>query len=164
MTFLSDAMIDPSDRIRIHPKEFFYVVLIIGIHVLPLWSKVLNKKDMSEQKVVICKDLKSELQDFLSSLKYDKLFILMDTNTKEKCFPLVEDIPAFQKAPILVMEAGDMNKGFVSLSQIWTALSNEGASRNSLLVNLGGGMVTDMGGFAGATFKGASVRSISLRP
>ena len=67
---------------------------------------------MSEQKVVICKDLKSELQDFLSSLKYDKLFILMDTNTKEKCFPLVEDIPAFQKAPILVMEAGDMNKGF----------------------------------------------------
>lgn len=63
---------------------------------------------MSEQKVVICKDLKSELQDFLSSLKYDKLFILMDTNTKEKCFPLVEDIPAFQKAPILVMEAGDM--------------------------------------------------------
>ena len=89
---------------------------------------------MSEQKVVICKDLKSELQDFLSSLKYDKLFILMDTNTKEKCFPLVEDIPAFQKAPILVMEAGDMNKGFVSLAQIWTALSNEGASRNSLLV------------------------------
>ena len=101
---------------------------------------------MSEQKVVICKDLKSELQDFLSSLKYDKLFILMDTNTKEKCFPLVEDIPAFQKAPILVMEAGDMNKGFVSLAQIWTALSNEGASRNSLLVNLGGGMITDMGG------------------
>ena len=96
---------------------------------------------MSEQKVVICKDLKSELQDFLSSLKYDKLFILMDTNTKEKCFPLVEDIPAFQKAPILVMEAGDMNKGFVSLAQIWTALSNEGASRNSLLVNLGGGMI-----------------------
>lgn len=45
---------------------------------------------MSEQKVVICKDLKSELQDFLFSLKYDKLFILMDTNTKEKCFPLVE--------------------------------------------------------------------------
>ena len=77
---------------------------------------------MSEQKVVICKDLKSELQDFLFSLKYDKLFILMDTNTKEKCFPLVEDIPAFQKAPILVMEAGDMNKGFVSLAQIWTCL------------------------------------------
>lgn len=116
---------------------------------------------MSEQKVVICKDLKSELQDFLFSLKYDKLFILMDTNTKEKCFPLVENIPAFQKAPILVMEAGDMNKGFVSLAQIWTALSNEGASRNSLLVNLGGGMITDMGGFAGATFK-RGIRTINI--
>ena len=87
---------------------------------------------MSEQKVVICKDLKSELQDFLSSLKYDKLFILTDTNTKEKCFPLVEGVSAFQKAPIFVMETGDMNKGLASLIQIWTILSNEGASRNSL--------------------------------
>lgn len=76
-------------------------------------------------------------------------------------FSLVEDIPAFQKAPILVMEAGDMNKGFVSLAQIWTALSNEGASRNSLLVNLGGGMITDMGGFAGATFK-RGIRTINI--
>ena len=116
---------------------------------------------MSEQKVVICKDLKSELQDFLSSLKYDKLFILTDTNTKEKCFPLVEGVSAFQKAPIFVMEAGDMNKGLASLIQIWTILSNEGASRNSLLVNLGGGMITDMGGFAGATFK-RGIRTINI--
>lgn len=87
MTFLSDLMIDSFGSNKNSIRRNFYVVLIIGIHVLPLWSKVLNKKDMSEQKVVICKDLKSELQDFLFSLKYDKLFILMDTNTKEKCFP-----------------------------------------------------------------------------
>ena len=73
---------------------------------------------MSEQKVVICKDLKSELQDFLSSLKYDKLFILMDTNTKEKCFPLVEDIPAFQKSPILVIQATNIKKSFVPFAHI----------------------------------------------
>lgn len=81
---------------------------------------------MLGQKVVICKDLKSELQDFLSSLKYDKLFILMDTNTQEKCFPLVEDIPALREAPILVTEAGDTNKCLASLSRIWTALSDGG--------------------------------------
>ena len=116
---------------------------------------------MSEQKVVICKDLKSELQAFLSTLEYDKLFILTDTNTREKCFPLVQDVPAFADAPVIVTEAGDTHKGIEYLSNIWARLSNEGASRKSLLVNLGGGMVTDMGGFAGATFK-RGIRTINI--
>ncbi|MDD2952346.1 MAG: 3-dehydroquinate synthase [Parabacteroides sp.] len=116
---------------------------------------------MSEQKVVICEDLKSELQGFISSRKYYKLFILTDTNTKEKCFPLVEEVPAFRKAPVFVIEGGDENKSPESLSRIWTLLSNEGASRNSLLVNLGGGMITDLGGFAGATFK-RGIRTINI--
>ena len=47
------------------------------------------------------------------------------------------------------------------MSYIWTRLSNEGASRNSLLINLGGGMITDMGGFAGATFK-RGIRTINI--
>lgn len=116
---------------------------------------------MSEQKVVICKDLRSELQTFLSSLKYDKLFILTDTNTIEKCYPLIKEVPAFQDVPVIVTEAGDTHKSVEHLSGIWSRLSNEGASRNSLLVNLGGGMITDMGGFAGATFK-RGIRTINI--
>lgn len=116
---------------------------------------------MSEQKVVICKDLRSELQAFLSSLKYDTLFILTDTNTIEKCYPLIKDIPALQDAPVIVTEADDTHKSVEHLSRIWSRLSNEGASRNSLLVNLGGGMITDMGGFAGATFK-RGIRTINI--
>lgn len=116
---------------------------------------------MSEQKVVISKDLKLDLQAFLSSLKYDKLFILTDTNTREKCFPLIEGVPAFRNAPVLVTEAGDTHKSVEYLSRIWSHLSNEGASRNSLLVNLGGGMITDMGGFAGATFK-RGIRTVNI--
>ena len=108
---------------------------------------------MATQKVVICKDLQMELQDFLAAMNYDKLFLLTDTNTQEKCFPRLKDISAFKEAPIITVEAGDTHKGLEQLAYIWTRLSNEGASRNSLLVNLGGGMVTDMGGFAGATFK-----------
>lgn len=108
---------------------------------------------MAQQKVVICKDLKAELQAFLTAFHYDKLFILTDTNTQEKCLPLLKDIPAFQTAPVITVEAGDTHKSLEQLSFIWMRLSNEGASRNSLLVNLGGGMITDMGGFAGATFK-----------
>ena len=56
---------------------------------------------MAAQKVVISKDLKADLQAFFASMSYDKLFILTDTNTQEKCFPLVKDIPAFQDAPVI---------------------------------------------------------------
>lgn len=108
---------------------------------------------MEEQKVVICTDLKTEVQTFLSKMNYDKLFILTDENTLAKCYPLIKDIPVFHQSPAITIKVGDMNKNVEQLSIIWTALSNGGASRNSMLVNLGGGMVTDMGGFAGATFK-----------
>ena len=104
---------------------------------------------MADQKVVISKDLKADLQEFLTSLNYDKLFVLTDTNTQEKCYPLVQDVPALKDAPVITVDAGDTHKGLEALSAIWMRLSNEGASRNSLLVNLGGGMITDMGGFAG---------------
>ncbi len=109
--------------------------------------------NMAEQKVMISKDLKSDLQNFLTTLKYDKLFVLTDTNTRELCYPLIADVPALQSAPVITVEAGDTHKSLEALSHIWMRLSTEGASRNSLLVNLGGGMITDMGGFAGATFK-----------
>jgi 3-dehydroquinate synthase len=108
---------------------------------------------MENQKVVICTDFETEVQTFLSEMNYDKLFILTDENTLDKCYPRVKNISAFHDAPIITIKAGDMHKSLEQLSSIWTALSNGGASRNSLLVNLGGGMVTDMGGFAGATFK-----------
>ena len=51
---------------------------------------------MAAQKVVISKDLKADLQAFFASMSYDKLFILTDTNTQEKCYPLIKDIPALQ--------------------------------------------------------------------
>ena len=116
---------------------------------------------MAEQQVVICKDLHQEVQAFLAALHYDKLFILTDRNTLEKCYPLVKDIPVFRGAPVITVEAGDTHKNVEQLASIWMRLSNEGASRNSLLVNLGGGMVTDMGGFAGATFK-RGIRNINI--
>lgn len=108
---------------------------------------------MTEQKVIICKDLKTELEAFLKQLSYDKLFVLTDSNTLEKCYPYISDIPGIKGAPVFTVEAGDTHKNLEQVAEIWMRLSNGGASRNSLLLNLGGGMITDMGGFAGATFK-----------
>ena len=91
---------------------------------------------MAAQKVVISKDLKADLQAFFASLSYDKLFILTDTNTQDKCFPLVKDIPAFQNAPVITVQAGDTHKDIEQVASIWARLSNEGASRKSSVPGL----------------------------
>ena len=106
-----------------------------------------------KQQVVICKDLKVELTSFLSSLKYDKVYILTDTNTAEKCYPVLKDIPLLKDASVWTVGAGDAYKDIEQVLSLWKRLCDTGASRKSLLVNLGGGMITDMGGFVGATFK-----------
>jgi len=125
-------------------------------------ATIIIKKDiMAAQKVVISKDLKADLQAFFASMSYDKLFILTDTNTQEKGYPLIKDIPALQDTPVITVQAGDTHKDIEQVAYIWSRLSNEGASRNSLLVNLGGGMITDMGGFAGATFK-RGLRTVNI--
>ena len=84
---------------------------------------------------------------------YDKIFILTDTTTHELCLPVVADMESIRGAQQIVIPATDANKTLGTLAHVWTELSAGGATRHSLLINLGGGMVTDLGGFAAATFK-----------
>lgn len=116
---------------------------------------------MAEQQVIICKDLKAELGAFLRSVSYDKLFVLTDTNTQELCYPLLSGISEIQDAPVFTVAAGDTHKSLEQVADIWLRLSNGGASRKSLLLNVGGGMITDMGGFVAATFK-RGIKSVNV--
>ncbi len=100
---------------------------------------------------ILSNGLKGNLDSLLQSIDYDRLFVLTDTNTLKLCMPLL-DIPEGVYTKICI-PAGEENKTLESLSHVWQCLSHGGASRNSLLINLGGGMVTDLGGFAAATFK-----------
>ena len=102
---------------------------------------------------IITKNITSELTSYLSSHKYDKIFVLTDTNTVKKCLPLI--IKAFYDVDYhtITINEGDTNKNIHQVCAVWDVLSQKGASRHSLLINVGGGMVTDLGGFAGATFK-----------
>jgi 3-dehydroquinate synthase len=97
--------------------------------------------------------VKRELSLFLAEPPFDKLFVLADTHTYRLCFPVIQPLSAIEQATSIVIEPGDTNKSIEQLTIVWEKLSNHGASRNSLLINLGGGMITDLGGFAGATFK-----------
>lgn len=108
---------------------------------------------MSKQKVIICRSLQEDLERALDAHNYDKLFILTDEHTQRLCRPLIEDSERIRQAVPICIGAGDIHKNLETLAHVWTALSNQGATRHSLLLNLGGGMVTDLGGFAAATFK-----------
>ena len=108
---------------------------------------------MSKQKVIISNDLATDIAEAVASCPHDKLFLLADTHTRELCLPLINDMACLQHANVICIEPEDTNKNLETLSYVWSKLSQEGATRHSLLINVGGGMVTDLGGFAAATFK-----------
>ncbi len=106
--------------------------------------------------VFITNTISKEINRFLkdSTVGYSSLFILVDENSLKYCYPqLVEHIPAFKDAEIIEIESGEENKNLEICSQIWATLSDYGADRQSLLVNLGGGVIGDMGGFIASVFK-----------
>lgn len=108
---------------------------------------------MNKQEVILCKELNSSLQQAIDVVPYDRLFILTDENTHRFCLPHLQSITAIKQAEEIVIGTEDINKTLESLTTVWQALSQRGATRHSLMINLGGGMVTDLGGFAAATFK-----------
>lgn len=108
---------------------------------------------MSKQKIIICNNLKNDLEEAILSHKYDKLFILTDNHTFCQCLPVIQEIDQVKNATHITIGVEDVNKTLETLAYVWLKLSNGGATRHSLIINLGGGMVTDLGGFAAATFK-----------
>lgn len=90
------------------------------------------------------------LQSTLEDLKPDKIAFLVDENTRENCLPHFE---LDQDSFIIEIKSGEINKNLNTCTEIWTALTNWGFSRKSLLVNVGGGVIGDMGGFCASTYK-----------
>lgn len=108
---------------------------------------------MSKQKVIICQDLKKDLYSAIQECPHDRLFILVDEHTRELCLPLISGFGYLNDANIITIGAEDVHKNVETLVHVWQSLGDGGASRHSLMINLGGGMVTDLGGFAASTFK-----------
>lgn len=106
-----------------------------------------------KQNLIFSEDLQRDLQSEIESASPDRLFVLTDENTRRLCWPLVEGFSAFSDARLIEIPQGDANKNLDSLAMVWEALQRGGGTRHSLLVNLGGGMVCDLGGFAASTFK-----------
>lgn len=91
---------------------------------------------------------------FLDNTHYSKLFIIVDSHTNEYCLPkFLPYLATDLTIEIIEFEAGEPNKNIETCVELWNVLTELGADRKSLVLNLGGGVVTDLGGFVASTFK-----------
>ena len=106
-----------------------------------------------QQQIIISNDIEHDLATAIAESEHDRVFVLTDDTTHKCCLPKVAALLAQYDAVPITIPHGDQHKTLGALGDVWTALQQGGATRHSLLINLGGGMVTDLGGFAAATFK-----------
>ena len=99
---------------------------------------------MEQQKVIISENLEQVLTTAIAQCPHDKLFVLTDETTHRLCIPLISGFDCMAEAQSIIIGATDANKTLDSLSHVWSELQRMGATRHSLMVNLGGGMVTDL--------------------
>jgi 3-dehydroquinate synthase len=108
---------------------------------------------MERQKVIISEDIKAALDGAVAECHADRLLVLVDETTHRLCWPVVSSVDCMRDAHLIVIGTGDEHKTLDTLTHVWQQMQQCGATRHSLLVSLGGGMVTDLGGFAASTFK-----------
>ena len=104
-------------------------------------------------EIILSENICAETDRVVAAVGPDRVYVLTDETTGRLCRPLLAGASSLAGATWLSVAPGDEHKTLASLADVWRALSAGGASRRSLLVCLGGGMVTDLGGFAAATFK-----------
>lgn len=110
-------------------------------------KQILNK----DFNIFLGEDVLEKLAETLINKEYSKIFVLMDTLTSKYCWPLLSPY-LVNFIPIVIAE-GEQNKNIRQAEFIWETLQNHFADRNALLINLGGGVVSDIGGFCAATYK-----------
>ncbi len=106
-----------------------------------------------QQQIIISNEIEHDLATAVAESEHDRVFVLTDDTTHECCLPKVAALLAQYDAVPITIAHGDQHKTLAALGDVWTALQQGGATRHSLLINLGGGMITDLGGFAATTFK-----------
>jgi len=106
------------------------------------------------EKILITNDLE-KLEDYLhhDGSSYTKIVILVDENTSSDCWPNLAGLcPSLENAELMEIPAGESSKSIEIAEQLWNSLQELKADRSSLLINLGGGVVCDLGGFIASTY------------
>lgn len=102
-------------------------------------------------EIIFTQDIAETLQLFLAKQKYSKIIILVDENTRQHCLPRL--VGMFSIVQVITIESGEENKTLQTCEKIWQAMTEAQLDRKALMINLGGGVIGDMGGFCAATYK-----------
>jgi 3-dehydroquinate synthase len=114
----------------------------------------MNTIDALGHRIVFSENGYATLNEQLAQKQYSKLFLLVDSHTHEHCAAyFLQQLSSTQDIEIIEIEPGESHKQIDTCMGVWETLSDFGGDRKSLLINLGGGVVTDLGGFVAATFK-----------
>jgi len=103
--------------------------------------------------VYISSEIDLYITKTLKEINPSKIFILVDENSKKHCLPIINIKGLLNEAEIIEIKSGEKYKSIKSVEKVWEILSTKGADRHSLLINLGGGIIVDLGGFIASTFK-----------
>lgn len=121
---------------------------------LPELMRALTCDTGSRQAVEFTDAPEGALSYLINECQSSRPYIIADENTARIVVPQLQaKCPQLSESPVITVKAGDDHKNLESLASIWQALNEGGATRHSVVINIGGGVVTDMGGFAAATFK-----------
>ena len=112
------------------------------------------------ESIIFTTDAGMVLAELLDGTQHEDIFIVADKHTVLFCDRLFEKVD-WLPSHVTVLDCGEENKSVESVSRIWMMLSKQGARRSSILVCVGGGVVTDLGGFAASTFK-RGIRCINV--
>jgi len=122
-------------------------------------AQVLSQHNALPPSIAITHQAGQELAAVVAALQPSKIAVLTDTNSHTHCYPLLAQVlPAHE---VLTVQAGEEHKNLDTCQEIWKALTELGFDRKALLINVGGGVVTDMGGFCAATYK-RGIRFVNL--
>ena len=107
---------------------------------------------MSKPNVIITQNIQETLKAFLDGRNYSKLCVITDQNTRKHCYPLIKEIVK-GNGILIQIPAGEEAKNLETCQKIWQYMTTAQLDRKALVINLGGGVIGDMGGFCASTFK-----------
>lgn len=114
---------------------------------------------MPAENIIITENIQKSLKHLLESHTFSQIGVLVDENTLRDCYPVLQNL--LPRHTLYEIRSGEVYKNLITCSQIWEWLTQKSFDRKGLLINLGGGVIGDMGGFCAATFK-RGIRFINL--
>ena len=104
-------------------------------------------------EVSLTRDLHGDLRELVLPYPDDKVFLIYEANTWKHCHFYVQGFREVREDHILILDPGEEEKRIEQVMHVWDAFGSRGIDRQSLIINIGGGMLTDLGGFAASTLK-----------